>query len=98
MTYWSDTMLNDKYLKSRAAGSAGIIGDTVSFAKGLIPLPKANKTGQWMLGASMVYVAVGAPGSKKVIREIAAIIDQPKYFAKVLTGGIGGFLVFNAAS
>tara|TARA_B100001113_G_C20818157_1_gene495489 strand:- start:207 stop:503 length:297 start_codon:yes stop_codon:yes gene_type:complete len=98
MTFWSDTMLHNKHLKTTAAGSTGIIADTVNFAKSLVPLPKRGKTGQWYLGAAMIYVALGAPGSKRVIREIASIIDQPKYFAKVVTGGAGALLVFSAAS
>ena len=98
MTFWSDTMLHNKHLKTTAAGSTGIIAETVNFAKSLVPLPKRGKTGQWYLGAAMIYVALGAPGSKRVIKEIASIIDQPKYFAKVVTGGAGALLVFSAAS
>ena len=64
MTFWSDTMLHNKHLKTTAAGSTGIIADTVNFAKSLVPLPKRGKTGQWYLGAAMIYVALGAPGSK----------------------------------
>ena len=91
-------MLHDKYLKNAAAGSTGIISSTVDFAKSLVPLPKQGKTARWWLGAGMIYVALGAPGSAKVIREIAAIIDQPKYFAKVVTGGAGALLVLSASS
>ena len=91
-------MLHDKYLKNAAAGSTGIISSTVDFAKSLDPLPKPGKTGRWYLGAGMIYVALWAPGSKRVIREVASIIDQPKYFAKVVTGGAGALLVFSAAS
>lgn len=83
-------MLSNKYLQVRATGSAGFTD--------LLPLPKSGKAGRWWLGAGMIYIAVGAPGSKKVIREIASIIDQPKYFAKIVTGGVGSYLVFNAAS
>ena len=77
-------MLHDKYLKNAAAGSTGIISSTVDFAKSLVPLPKPGKTGRWYLGAGMIYVALGAPGSKRVIREIASIIDQPKYLLRWL--------------
>ena len=91
-------MLRNKHLRVQAAGSTGIIGDTINYAKTLLPLPQPNKTGRWWIGAGMIYVAVGAPGSKRVIREIASIIDQPKYFAKMVTGGLGAAIVFHAAS
>lgn len=80
-------MLHDKYLKNAPVGSTGII-----------PLPATGKTAQYFLGAALFYAAVGAPGSEKVIREISAIIDKPKFFAKVVTGSVGAFLVFNASS
>ena len=48
--------------------------------------------------AGLIYAGLGAPGGKKVVREIASIIDQPQTFAKMASIGLGGFLVLSAAS
>jgi hypothetical protein len=86
MTLWSDTMLHDKYMKNGPQAGTGFI------------LPKSGKTLQWWLGAGLIYAGLGAPGAGKVIREIAAIIDKPQYFAKVAAMGVGGVLVLSASS
>ena len=52
----------------------------------------------WYLGAGLIYAGLGAPGSKRVVREIASIIDQPQTFAKMASIGLGGFLVLSASS
>ena len=61
-------------------------------------LPKSGKTGMWYLGAGLIYVGLGAPGSKTVLREISSIIDRPQYLAKMASIGVGGFLVLSASS
>ena len=38
------------------------------------------------------------PVGKKVVREIASIIDQPQTFAKMVSMGLGGVLVLYSAA
>lgn len=85
MTDWSDIMPSNLEVKNRHVTGSGYI------------LPKTGKTGQWYLGAALLYVGLGAPGSKTVVRELAAIIDRPQYLAKMASIGVGGFLVLNAS-
>ena len=86
MTFWSDTMLHDKHLKNNPHRGSGYI------------FPAKGKTATWWIGAGLIYAGLGAPGSKRVVRELAAIIDKPQYFAKMASIGVGGFLVLSSAS
>ncbi len=79
-------MLNDKHLRNNPTAGSGYI------------LPTTGKTTMWWVGAGLIYAGLGAPGGKKVVREISAIIDKPQYFAKMASIGVGGFLVLSSAS
>ena len=79
-------MLNDKHLRNNPTGGSGYI------------FPTQGKTAIWWLGAGLIYAGLGAPGGKRVVREISAIIDKPQYFAKMASIGVGGFLVLSSAS
>ena len=72
-------MLNDKHLRNNPTGGSGYI------------LPAKGKTAIWWVGAGLIYAGLGAPGSKRVVRELAAIIDKPQYFAKMASIVVGGF-------
>lgn len=79
-------MLHDKHLRNNIPAGSGFI------------FPRQGKTAMWWLGASLVYAGLGAPGGKKVVNEIASIINQPQTFAKMASIGLGGFLVLSASS
>lgn len=79
-------MLHDKHLRNNIPAGSGFI------------FPRQGKTAMWWLGAGLVYAGLGAPGGKKVVNEIASIINQPQTFAKMASIGLGGFLVLSASS
>ncbi len=79
-------MLNDKHLRNTPSKGSGFI------------FPTQGKAAMWWLGAGLIYAGIGAPGGKKIVREISAIIDKPQYFAKMASIGVGGFLVLSSAS
>ena len=79
-------MLNDKHLRNNPTGGSGYI------------FPATGKTTMWWIGAGLIYAGLGAPGSKRVLQEISAVIDKPQYFAKMASIGVGGFLVLSSAS
>lgn len=81
-------MLRDKHL--RVNSSAG--------TSGWLPFPASGKAGVWWLGAGLVYAGLGFPGGTKVVREISAIINRPKYIAEMAAMGAGALLILNSSS
>lgn len=79
-------MLHEKHLRNNVPAGTGFI------------FPKQGSTAMWWLGAGLIYAGLGAPGGKKVVREIASIIDQPQTFAKMASIGLGGVLVLYASA
>ena len=79
-------MLHEKHLRNNVPAGSGFI------------FPRKGKTAIWYQGAGLIYAGLGAPGSRRVVREIASIIDQPQTFAKMVSIGLGGFLVLSASS
>jgi hypothetical protein len=83
--YWSDTMLHTKQVRVNSnAGSSGLVAP--------------GRAAYFYLGAGLLYAGLGFPGGKKVIREIGAIIDRPKYIAEVAAMGVGGLLMLSSTS
>ena len=79
-------MLYEKHLRNNVPAGTGFI------------FPRQGNTAIWYLGAGLIYAGLGAPGGKKVVRELASIIGQPQTFAKMASLGLGGVLVLYASS